>query len=287
MLEHSTHDVAIASQIPSVICRGLDARVSDRVAGISSRQACRARQTVFYEGDPGRYVYEVIAGVLKLCKLLPDGRQQITGFLYPGQLFGLVLHGDYIYTAEAVTDVKLGRFPISQLDRMADEVPGLGRSLLALTTHELVTAQEQMLLLGRKSSAEKVASFLQRLSEANEERGDDPLLLHIPMVRSDIADYLGLTTETVSRTITKLKDGAGRGRCLPRPGIAATRRRRTGGLRGRAVGRHPDDGPADAGTALSLFRRRRSRPARWRTPVPRSVARPLRRRPGRQVVALR
>ncbi len=205
MLEHSTHDVAIASQIPSVICRGLDARVSDRVAGISSRQACRARQTVFYEGDPGRYVYEVIAGVLKLCKLLPDGRQQITGFLYPGQLFGLVLHGDYVYTAEAVTDVKLGRFPISQLDRMADEVPGLGRSLLALTTHELVTAQEQMLLLGRKSSAEKVASFLQRLSEANEERGDDPLLLHIPMVRSDIADYLGLTTETVSRTITKLK----------------------------------------------------------------------------------
>ncbi len=205
MLALHNNATSVARRPVSVMCRGLDARVTHRVAEISSRQVCRARETVFFEGDPGQYVYEVVEGVLKLCKLMPDGRQQITGFLYPGQLFGLVLDNDYVYTAEAVSDVVLIRYPIGQLDKMTEEVPGLGRSLLALTTHELVAAQEQMLLLGRKSSVEKVASFLMRLSDANDERGDDPLSLHIPMVRSDIADYLGLTPETVSRTITKLK----------------------------------------------------------------------------------
>jgi CRP/FNR family transcriptional regulator len=82
--------------------------------------------------------------------------------------------------------------------------PVLGHTFLAWTRNELAAAQDQMLLLGRKSAMEKIASFLLRLSERNDERDEDPLRLFVPMTRNDIGDYLGLTTETVSRTITRL-----------------------------------------------------------------------------------
>ena len=172
---------------------------------ISSTQRLQAKDTVFFEGDPATHLYEVIEGVLKLYKLTPDGRRQITGFLYPGQLLGLNVGDSFAYSAEAITKTVLCRYPRKKLDQALDTHPALARRFLRATVHELAVAQDQMLLLGQKSAIEKTASFLLRLSDQNRERGEDPELLYLPMTRTDIGDYLGMTTETVSRTMTRLK----------------------------------------------------------------------------------
>lgn len=172
---------------------------------ISSTQRLQAKDTVFFEGDPASHLYEVIEGVLKLYKLTPDGRRQVTGFLYPGQLLGLNVGESFAYSAEAVTKTTLCRYPRKKLEEALDSHPALARRFLRATVHELAVAQDQMLLLGQKSAIEKTATFLLRLSDQNRERGENPEEIYLPMTRTDIGDYLGLTTETVSRTVTRLK----------------------------------------------------------------------------------
>jgi CRP/FNR family transcriptional regulator len=156
---------------------------------------------VFVEGDDSDSIYEVVRGTLRLYKLLPDGRRQIIGFMTVGHLLGLAPEGVYVYSVEAITDVVLRRYKRAAFDRLIDEVPGLARRLLAAASHELSAAQNQMLLLGRKTAIEKVASFI--LMTADQQAGDDAV--EVPMTRADIADHLGLTIETVSRTLSKLK----------------------------------------------------------------------------------
>jgi CRP/FNR family transcriptional regulator len=173
------------------------------IAAIGSLQRKSAGEIVFAEGEETGSVYEVVRGMLRLYKLLPDGRRQITGFLSAGHLLGLAPEGAYVFTAEAVTDVTLCRYGRAAFERFIDEVPGFAKKLLAATSHELRLAQEQMLLLGRKTAAEKVATFLLLIAENQEENGQDGT--DLLMSRQDIADYLGLTIETVSRTLTKLK----------------------------------------------------------------------------------
>ncbi len=162
-------------------------------------------QLLFQEGDEAQYVFNVTQGIIKLYKLLPDGRRQITGFVLPGDFLGLSGRDGFSYTAEAVTEAGVCRFPRPGLEALFDEFPKLEKELLWKARDELVAAQEQMLLLGRKMPAEKIASFLLGLSRRAErwEMPSDPVLL--PMSRGDIADYLGLTVETVSRTFTRLK----------------------------------------------------------------------------------
>lgn len=186
------------------VCRGLGRQATSHVAAISTVQKVTSGKAVFSEGDTAEHVYEVVSGMLRLFKLLPDGRRQITGFLSAGHIVGLSYDERYLYTTEAVTEVTLCRYPRARFERLVDEVPGFARRLLAVTSDELRTAQDQMLLLGRKTAAEKIASFLLTMSER---QGEDEGMesVHVPMGRSDIADYLGLTMETVSRTLTKLK----------------------------------------------------------------------------------
>jgi len=173
------------------------------LTAISSLQRKAPGETLFAEGDETNSVYEIVRGTLRLVKLLPDGRRQITGFLSAGRLLGLAPEGAHVYTAEAVTEVTLCRYGRAAFERLIDEVPGFARRLLDVTSHELRVAQDQMLLLGRKTATEKVASFLLLIAEQQD--GDGTLEVDLPMTRSDIADYLGLTIETVSRTLTKLK----------------------------------------------------------------------------------
>ncbi len=159
-------------------------------------------ETLFAEGDETNTIYEIVRGMLRLVKLLPDGRRQITGFLSAGRLLGLAPEGAHVYTVEAITEVTL-----------CDEVPGFAKPPLTVTSHELRVAQSQMLLLGRKTATEKVASSLRLIAEQRD--GDGTLELDLPMTRSDIADYLGLT---VSWTPTSKQLQAGqRGKTLPRP----------------------------------------------------------------------
>ena len=177
----------------------------DKLSCISSVEDFAPQASIFYEGDPCRHLFEVLEGVLRVYKLTPDGRRQVTGFLYPGQVLGLGFMESYAYTAEAVTAVKLCRYKRDSLDRVMDDQPALARRLLTITASELATAQDQMLLLGRKTASERIASFLLRLSDHNAEIGEDPAEVYLPMTRTDIGDYLGLTTETVSRTISRFK----------------------------------------------------------------------------------
>ncbi|HYM30922.1 MAG TPA: helix-turn-helix domain-containing protein [Candidatus Cybelea sp.] len=185
------------------VLHGLGRQASSNIMAISSLQKKAPGETLFADGDEADSVFEVVRGVLRLYKLLPDGRRQIVGFLWNGHLLGLAPERNFIYTAEAVTEVTVCRYRRAAFERLIDQHPGFARTLLTAASHELRAAQDQMLLLGRKTATEKVASFI--LMMAEQQGGDDAEGIDVPMSRNDIADYLGLTIETVCRTLTKLK----------------------------------------------------------------------------------
>jgi len=186
-------------------CAPLTAEEQGRLAAIMRTINIKAHCPVFDEADPAEYVYTITAGTVKVYKLLGDGRRQITGFLFAGDFLGLIHNEAYAYSAEALVATRLCRFPRQRLEALLVEIPNLEQRLLAMASHELAAAQDQMVLLGRKSARERVVSFILMLSNSatRHSRPGDPVFL--PMSRSDIADYLGLTTETVSRTVTLLK----------------------------------------------------------------------------------
>ena len=162
-------------------------------------------QTIIDEGEPADFLFNLTKGAMKLYKLLPDGRLQITGFLFEGDFLGIALNEKYAYSAEAIGDVNLCRFPRQKLESLLDEFPHLEKRLLSVASNELAQAQDQILLLGRKTAREKVVSFLLTLSRRAVDRESNSSPVYLPMKRNDIADYLGLTTETVSRFFTNLK----------------------------------------------------------------------------------
>lgn len=162
-----------------------------------------AGQPLFHEGDPATRVFTLTHGALKLYKLLPDGRRQVTGFMLPGDFLGITIDDDHAFTVEALTQSKLCWFPRDRFGAFVEMHPELERGLYRLAAHELAAAQAQMVLLGRKTAEERVASFFIDLLE----RGDSSAerMIDLPMSRLDIADYLGLTKETVSRVLAALK----------------------------------------------------------------------------------
>ena len=187
------------------LCAALDDAFLDRLAAIVTTIDLAPRQTLLMEEDPARYYFNVTAGTLKVYKLLQDGRQQIVGFLLPGDFLGLAIRNNYAYSAEAVTAATVCRFPRARLEELLRAFPRLEARLRSIASNELAVAQEQMLALGRKSARERLATFLVQLSRRAERVGlpADPITL--PMTRQDIADYMGLTIETVSRAFTLLK----------------------------------------------------------------------------------
>lgn len=189
------------------VCGVLSPSELDRLEAIVGKNNFAPLQMIFSEGDAAASLFNVTGGVVKIYKLLPDGRRQITGFLFPGDFLGLALHDTYSYSAEAITAVSLCRFPRTKLETLMGEMPHLEKQMLRTASNELAAAQDQMLLLGRKSAAERVATFLLMLHRRALRRDDSHgALLDLPISRADMADYLGLTIETVSRTFTKLKN---------------------------------------------------------------------------------
>lgn len=156
---------------------------------------------IYAEGDVSDSWFRVISGTARICKLLPDGRRHIAEFRFAGDYFGLDSGGERAFSAEAVGNLVLIRFPLRATDRLIDESPPLARWICEMTLRDLARAQSRMLLLGRMTAAERVASFLLELSERRGARR----VLDLPMSRIDIADYLGLTIETVCRTLTAFK----------------------------------------------------------------------------------
>lgn len=186
-------------------CAGLDDNEIASLSFIVLRMHIAKRHIIFQEGDAADVVYNVTEGAVRLYKLTPDGRRQITGFLLPGDFLGLGSKAGYAYSAEAISDVELCRFKRDELENLFDRHRGLERRLFQIANDELAMAQDQMLLLGRKTARERVASFLLNLSQREELRGGRNGVVYLLMIQEDIADYLGLTFETVSRTISQLK----------------------------------------------------------------------------------
>lgn len=157
------------------------------------------------EGEPANAFFNITAGTAKLFKLLPDGRRQITGFVGVGHFLGLAVSSTYAFSAEAIDPVRYCRFSRPRLRTLLDDFPAMEHRLLQVASNELVAAQEQMLLLGRKTARERLASFLMAQSRQGSVCQSARGRFALPMTRGDIADYLGLTIETVSRTLTKLR----------------------------------------------------------------------------------
>lgn len=208
------------------VCGAASAEALERLAGFSAPRHVAAGETFLTEGDPATHFFAVVAGSVKVFKLLPDGRRQVTGFLFQGGFLGLAFNDAYTYSAVALTDTTVCRMPRRQFESLIEAYPAMERRLLSMASNELAAAQEQMVLLGRKTAQERVASFLLGMIRRQEHLGRDGKAIRLTMTRADIADYLGLTTETVSRTFTGLRaagyielDGTTLVRVLDRPAL--------------------------------------------------------------------
>ena len=157
-------------------------------------------EEIYGEDEPSDYVYQVIRGSVRSYKLLSDGRRQIGAFYLPGDVFGLESGPAHRLTAEAIVDTTVRLVKRRSLEQAAGMTVEVARSLWSMTAGELRHAEDHMLLLGRKSAMERVASFLLEMDRRLAVTG----MMALPMCRRDIGDYLGLTLETVSRALSQL-----------------------------------------------------------------------------------
>ena len=187
------------------VCNAIPDIDLGRLAALAIVVEAPPGRTFINEGESADHFFNVTAGTAKLFKLLPDGRRQITGFVGVGHFLGLAVSDTYAFSAEAIERVRYCRFSRTKLRALLDDFPLMEKRLLEVASNELVAAQEQMLLLGRKTARERLASFLLLQSRQGRPCGHARSRLTLPMTRGDIADYLGLTIETVSRTLTRLR----------------------------------------------------------------------------------
>ena len=187
----------------------LDGRILARLNELSRPVDLPAGQQIIIEGDPASSLYGMQQGVASVFKLLPDGRRQITGFLYPGNFLGVTfnLGAVYGYGAETVTFCSLSVWPRAALERLFEEAPGVRRLFLAEIADELTEAQDRMLMLAHRSVEERLATFILTMAHRQADAmGTRIEVLEIPMRWADIADYLGTSAESVSRTLAMFRD---------------------------------------------------------------------------------
>lgn len=158
-------------------------------------------EEIFGEGEKAEYVYRVVSGAVRTMCFTAEGRRQILGFHLPGDIFGLEAGDEHTLSAEAVAACELVVVRRSCLDKAAGESALAARTLLTLTTEQLSSARAHALVLGRKGAGERVAAFLLQLANRFVSKRE----LDLPMSRADIADYLGLTIETVSRAFSEFE----------------------------------------------------------------------------------
>jgi CRP-like cAMP-binding protein len=195
-----------ALRAPS-IPRGIAERATpepEGLIGIGITIQAASRQTIVLEGDPCSHCFRVLTGAVCLYKATIDGRRQLIDFLVAGDCFGL-FGSRYTYSVEAITRSTLVRASRATLAAAVREQPGLADRLIEFAAAELARAHEHMLLLGRKNAQEKVASLLLELARRIGADGPRPAF-RLPLSRQEMADQLGLTIETVSRTMTRLRE---------------------------------------------------------------------------------
>src|SRR4029078_3902737 len=166
---------------------------------IATEFSYRKDEEIYGEGEPAEYVYQVIRGAVRTYKLLNDGRRPIGAFHLSGDVFGLDSGSAHRLTAEAITDTTVRLVKRRSLETAAGSNVQVAHSLWTMTAGDLRHAEDHMLLLGRKTALEKVATFLLEMDRRLAKAG----MMALPMCRRDIGDYLGLTLETVSRTLSQ------------------------------------------------------------------------------------
>ncbi len=168
--------------------------------------SCRKGQTLVEEGHRAAYIFKVVSGALRTVRFLPDGRRHVASFHLPGEFIGLADDGLYGHSVEALSDARLVRYTRTSFEATLERDPGAGRRLFDVMRKELAAAQDRLLLLGRKTAAERLATFLLTLIDRkSDSHGAGDREIELPMNRSDMADYLGLRIETVCRLLTDLK----------------------------------------------------------------------------------
>jgi CRP-like cAMP-binding protein len=195
---------AIAMRRAKLPATEFEAESIDQSSYLMGATVSYLRHTEIYgQDEPAEYLYKVVSGTVRTYTILSDGRRQIGGFYLPGDIFGLEFADEHSLSAETITDAKILLIKRSMLNALAGHNAAIARELFALVGHELQRVQERMLLL-IKSAQERVASFLLEMAA----RVPGGNCIELPMSRQDIADYLGLTIETVSRTLTSLESCA-------------------------------------------------------------------------------
>ena len=183
---------------------GANAQPRSALASLGAISHFGRNHTIFAEGDVADHSYKVLKGAVRLSKMMSDGRRQISEFALPGDFFGINWLEEHALTAEALNNVSLICYARGRLDRLCDENRDVRQEIFANLRHDLWAAQNHLVILGRQSALERVASFFVHLAERS--RATDRHRIDVPMTRQDIADYLGLTIETVCRMLTKLKN---------------------------------------------------------------------------------
>tara|TARA_R110002020_G_scaffold136630_2_gene304573 strand:- start:27787 stop:28512 length:726 start_codon:yes stop_codon:yes gene_type:complete len=188
------------------VCGALTSDQLLQLSKHSNRRTVEPDTELVGESTQTKSYSNIISGVVKLSKMMADGRQQIVGLQFAPDFLGRPFRKENGVTAETATEVNVCSFPKNVIERMISEMPELEHKLLEQTLDELDEARNWMLTLGRKSAAEKVASFVLLIAtHAFPENDSDSVAFDLPMSRVDIADFLGLTMETVSRQLTKLR----------------------------------------------------------------------------------
>jgi CRP/FNR family transcriptional regulator len=187
------------------ICGALDHADLAEFERIARHVHLAPNEALFTVGQPATSVHTLTAGVARLYKLLPDGRRQVIGFALPGDFLGTAPSDRYSYSVDAVDSVSACRLSVEAFAHFIAQRPHLLLRINEFAARELTLAQDQMLLLGRRTAEEKVAAFLVGWRRRQAQAGDEQQTITLPMSRQDIADYLGLTIETVSRTLTRFE----------------------------------------------------------------------------------
>lgn len=188
------------------ICADLGPREFVQVEKTMARRTIAKGRTLMEEGEPNDSLYIVVQGSFRLSKHLEDGRRQITGFLFPGDFVGVRSTEASAYSAEALEESHVCQFPHKFLDAIAVDCPGVKDRLIARGQTEYHKAQDHIVLLGKKTAEERVESFLKLVAASIGNQGEGgKATTQLPMPRQDIADYLGLRLETLSRTLAALK----------------------------------------------------------------------------------
>ena len=168
--------------------------------GVGAVIALRRDEPLFRPGDTAEFYFKVLKGAVRSCRVLADGRRLVGEFFLDGDFVGLDAAESYAFAAEAIVDSTLIRYSRRKVEALAAAEPRIAQSLVEIMRAGLAAARERMLLLGHMTAMERIASFL---LESAERRNDGRV--SVPMTRTDIGDYLGLTMETVSRAFSQLK----------------------------------------------------------------------------------